>query len=133
MTDTLNAEALEKAEGPSYALDLLIAQTLVPEIVVMRRKNDDTGNEPHTYRSFTAKVGDALWLHDTLLPDTFYFFAKGRTRPDEPLFAFQILTSKPIMGENEIIAEAEHEHPGICICLALLRALQAQEVGNATS
>lgn len=64
------AELIERLEkdGASYALDIAIAQTLVPEIVVMRRNNDDTANVPHTYRSFTANVNDALWLANTLRP-----------------------------------------------------------------
>ncbi len=123
--------ALEQATSPAYALDIAIAQALVPQIIVMRRNNDDTGNVPHTYRSFSADVGDALWLHDTLLPDTDYFFAKGRTRPDEPLFGFQVLTREPVMSENEVIAESEHDHAAIAVCLGVVRALEAKEPSHA--
>lgn len=131
MANTDLVERLKEAGGPNFALDILVAQTLVPDIVVMRRNNDDTGNEPFTYRNFTADIGDALWLVETLLPDTYYFFAKGRTRPDEPLFAFQILTGQKVMGDNEAIAEAEHESAPICILLALCAALSQKETGNA--
>jgi hypothetical protein len=127
MTDLASLiERLEKAEGPNYALDVEIAQSLVPSIVVLSHRADGTGNEPHTYRSFTSDVGDAFWLHETMLPDTFYFFAKGKTRPTEPLYALQVLTSKKILRTKEVIAEAEHNMAPIAILLATLRALQSK-------
>lgn len=107
-------ERLKTDGNPSFALDILTAQTLVPDIVVMRRNNDDTANEPFTYRKFTADIGDALWLVETLLPDTYWLFAK----------------SQEIMGQNEVIAEAEHESAPASILLALLYARAALKGGD---
>lgn len=119
-------KALEGASGPALYLDIEVAKALVPQIIVMRQRDDDSGADPFTYRKFTTCVDDALWLLDVMLPGTFFLFGKGRTRPDEPLFGFQILTSEVVMGENEVIAEAEHDCAAICILIALLRALDVQ-------
>ena len=61
-------ERLSNATGPDRALDLLLAQALVPDVVVLRRNDDDTGNEPHTYWEYTGSVDAALALAERLLP-----------------------------------------------------------------
>lgn len=60
---------VDAATGPSFALDIELALTLVPQIVVMKQRSDDTGSAAFTYRKFTSSVDDAIWLSETLLPD----------------------------------------------------------------
>lgn len=62
-------DRLEAATRPSFALDMEIALTLVPDIIVMRQRQDDSGADPYTYRKFTANVDDAMWLAVLLLDD----------------------------------------------------------------
>lgn len=114
-------ERLEKAEGPSYALDLEIAQTLVPQIVVMRRNNDDTGNVPHTHRAFTCNREDALWLCETLLPGAEYELTN--------LYGVTVFRVPLNGGENQPWCEGRREDGNmpLAILITLLRALEAQE------
>lgn len=121
MTRTELIAALETAEGPSYALDLAIAQTLVPQIMVMRRNNDDTCNVPHTYRAFTASREHALWLCETLLPGAEYELTN--------LYGLAVFRAPLNGGENQPWCEGRREDGcmAIAILLGTLRALEAQE------
>lgn len=69
MTIAELAERVKKAEGPDRELDLALAQALVPDVVVLRRNDDDTANEPHTYWEYTGSVDAALGLVERVLPD----------------------------------------------------------------
>lgn len=119
MTLSTIIEELE-AQGPSYALDLQIAQTLVPAIVVMRRNDCDTENVPHTYRAFTANLNDAMWLAALLLDDgsvdievayrSVGGIAHGRAE---------------ICGPRDDVS-ATAPTPASALCIALLRALEAR-------
>ncbi len=122
-TATLKAVTADKlierlADGPSYALDIAIAQALVPQIVVLRRNNDDTDNVPHTYRCFTTKTDDAGWLVETLLPGWAYGFDAGpKTR---------IAFVDPHDHADRWLGArytAEGPSPAIALCIALLRSL----------
>ncbi len=118
--DVLDRLIAETEAGASYALDVEIAQALVPQIIVMRRNSDDTGNEPHTYRCFSTKLDDALWLGDALVPGCFWHVAKGRLTASEPLFGCQLL-----FGADEVLAEGEGPTAPIAVLLAVLRARRA--------
>lgn len=61
-------ERVTAATGPDRVLDLDLARALVPDVVVLRRNDDDTANEPHTYWEYTASIDAALALVERLLP-----------------------------------------------------------------
>jgi len=117
---------LEAATGPDRELDAEIYRTAVGlgmyETIVHRFGDFFVRNYPGPpepeYRRlprYTASLDAAM----TLVPaDAYWIFGKGRTRPDEPLFGFQILDP----ATNDVIAEAEHENREICVCIAALRA-----------
>ena len=114
-------ERLEK-DGASYALDLELAQTLVPQIVVMRRNNEDTDNVPHTYRSFTANVNDALWLVKVTLPGWACGFDAG---PKTNIaFVDPHDFSDRMFGARHT---AEAATPAIALLIALFRALEVSD------
>lgn len=117
-------EIIERlAEGPSYALDVAIAQTFVPQIVVGRQRDDDSGADPHTYRCFTTKLDDAIWLAETLWPGTWWHIAKGKMTAAEPLYGAQLL-----FGAKEVIGEGEsNANPAVALLIALFRALRSQD------
>lgn len=69
---------------------------------------------------FTASIDAALALVERMLPGTCWLMAKGRTRPDEPLYGIQLIQE----GADDAIAdEAEHECVELAILAALLTAL----------
>jgi hypothetical protein len=113
---------VEAATGPDRKLDLLIAQTLVPDVVVLRRNDDDTGNEPHTYWEYTASVDAALALAERLLPGLFcYEFGWQASALTEVSHDAQLhfTNGEPPMIETSM-ADA-HTLP-LAIILATLRA-----------
>lgn len=116
-------ERLE-TEGPSYALDVAIATALVPQISVLRQRDDDSGADPHTYRCFTTKVDDALWLATLLLDNGFvdievaYRSGGGRT-----------YGRAEICGPH-VDSAATGATPAIALLLATLRALSDQDTGQ---
>ena len=61
-------ERVTAARGPDRVLDLDLARALVPDVVVLRRNDDDTANEPHTYWEYTASIDAALALVERMLP-----------------------------------------------------------------
>lgn len=69
--------------------------------------------------AYTSNVGAAL----TLIPDGLWWvLAKGRYRPDEPLYGVQLRNPT---GPDAIAAEAEHEVFVLAIVLAALKARNA--------
>jgi len=61
-------ERVTAATGPDRVLDLDLARALVPDVVVLRRNDDDTANEPHTYWEYTTSIDAALALVERMLP-----------------------------------------------------------------
>lgn len=66
----------------------------------------------------SASITTALAFVEQKLPGVFCLLAKGRTRSDEPLYAFELL-----FGTDEKLGEAEHNDPCCAIIAALLAAL----------
>lgn len=116
-------ERLEN-EGASYDLDVTIAQDLVPQIVVMRQRNDDTGADPHTYRCFTTKIDDAVWLAGVILPGWACGFDGGPKTNiafvDPHDYADRFTGAR---------YTAEGPTPAIALCLAILRAKDQETRG----
>lgn len=108
-------ERLEK-EGASYALDVAIAQRLVPEIIVGRQRNDDSGFDPHTYRCFTTKIDDVAWLAEVILPEWTWTLDSGA-----PVATFW----KNSKASDATYQVAGHT-PALALLIALLRAKEDQ-------
>lgn len=113
-------ERCEAAQGPDRELDLLLAQTLVPDVVVLRRNDDDTGNEPHTYWEYTGSVDAALAFKDRLLPG--HACAIGDMAfegvPGKPWATIWTPSGHPQWNENG-------ETPVLALLLATLKALRS--------
>src|SRR5690554_4343906 len=75
----IEAELLDKvkaATGPDRELDLDLAKALVPDVLVMRQRDDNTGADPYTYWEYTASVDAALALVERVLPLAFVTLEK---------------------------------------------------------
>jgi hypothetical protein len=116
MTLTDIIARLEAAEGPNFALEQDIAQTLVPDIMVMRQRDDDSGAEPFTYRKFTASIDDAVWLAERLLPGRSVMMGWRQTSETRPWARVGLWPDPDATGAT----------PAIALVLATLRALQAK-------
>jgi hypothetical protein len=66
-------------------------------------------------------------LVERMFPDAYWMFARGRTRPTEPLYGFQLLNNHDI---EEQIAIAEHSTREIAIVLCVLLALIERETAE---
>jgi hypothetical protein len=66
---------LVAATGPDRALDLAVAQKLVPDVIVGRQRDDDTGADPFTYWKYTGSIDDAAALVARLFPDATWWVA----------------------------------------------------------
>lgn len=118
---------VEAATGPDRELDLLIAQTLVPDVVVLRRNDDDTGNEPHTYWEYTGSVDAALALAERVLPGWHWTVASLHTELGSAwadVASADWIDNKP--GHDAEHAEAGAATPALAIILATLRSLPYQ-------
>lgn len=72
--------------------------------------------------AYTASLDATLALVDRKLPGIYWHIARGKTRPSEPMFGAELVTT----AGNQIVA-VEHDHSApLALILALLRALQSQ-------
>jgi hypothetical protein len=122
MTDLAKLiERVEAATGQDRGLDLDLATALVPDVLVMRQRDDDRGADPYTYWCYTEKIDDALALVERKLPGAWWVIAKGRMQASEPLFGCELL-----FGADQQLGLADGPTPALAILLALLRALSAR-------
>jgi len=113
-------ERLQKSEGPSRELNLENAR--LHGVTVMRRKDDDNGNEEYTYWHYTSKIDDAL----SLVPG-------GWTAEINWREAFDKGSSCALHEFPEPCRRIPEKHPyviqgatpAISICIAALRARSA--------
>jgi hypothetical protein len=115
-------ERVKGATGPDRALDLALARALVPDVIVLRQRNDDSGADPFTYWQYTDKIDDALALVERVLPGCWYALAKGRMTEAESLFGCELL-----FGADEQLGIADGPTQALAILSALLSALIAKE------
>lgn len=142
-------ERVEKATGPDRELDAAVCVTLNyvaavddaepqnlrvaeddPEWLDYELVNADGSDDPCTdgVTPLTASIDGAHALVERKLPGVWWFLAKGRTRPDEPLFGVHLIRkgTQPDSDSDSVLAEAEHDDLCCAIILALLRALQKE-------
>lgn len=113
-------ERLEKAEGPDRELDLEIAR--LQDAVVMRRNDDDTGNEEFTHWHYTAKIDDAL----SLVPEGWFVhmsrFSTGHApRCDAHVFREPDI-SLPVEFGGFDHFEADAPTLALAFCIAAIKA-----------
>lgn len=113
-------EMVEKATGPDRQLDLDLARALVPDVIVLRRNDDDTANEPHTYWEYTGSTDAALALVEKVLPG--WVTSHHQAAPGRWHFYVKrhVADREGIPGPHEFVGIGS---PPLAICLALLRAL----------
>ena len=121
MTDSLDGliERVERCTGPDRELDLALATALVPDVLVLRQRDDDSGSDPYTYWQYTGKIDDAVALAELKLPGWSWKLVHEGGR-----YTF-VLRDAPRL---EIVAPAwvhSREQPALAIILATLRALQS--------
>lgn len=77
----------------------------------------------------TRSLDAAIALCERVLWGRGLLIGKGRTRPDEPLWGVQILASDENEERREmpVLAEAEANTPALALCLAIVRALIAEQ------
>jgi hypothetical protein len=82
------------------------------QLGAMRPNGENAVNWPAP--RFTASLDAAI----TLIPDDLWWcIAKGKTRPDEPLYGAQILGGEKLVAESECDGSA-----ALCLCIAALKA-----------
>jgi hypothetical protein len=121
-------ERVEKATGPDRYLDGAIWKALHPQLADTNARDTAGwlvgGDHAQATRApeITASLDAALALVEEKLPGVYWHVARGKTRPDEPLFGAELVTTK-----GNQIAAVEHDHSAaLALILALLRALQSQ-------
>lgn len=62
-------ERVKNATGPDREIDLALATALVPDVLVLRQRDDDSGADPYTYWRYTEKIDDAIALVERMMPD----------------------------------------------------------------
>ena len=120
---------VEAATGPDRKLDVALHAHFFPEsfdgsadhYAAVGYLNAADRRYVDSFVPFYSQSIDAdLALVDNLLPGTWYVMAKGQTRPDEALFAHQILD----VGEDRQLGIGEGPTQHLAILSALLRALR---------
>lgn len=129
MPDTSTIEELiervEAATGPDRVLDLHIDLATKGLLLVGGWEAEDasgarvklTGVTPE----YTASFDSSIALAERKFPGVWWHIAKGRARPDEPLYGIILIREG---SEDDVLGEAEHECLEHAIILATLRALQ---------
>lgn len=132
---------LEQAKGPDRELDLEIAQTLAPDIVVLMHDTSTGKNNPHTYRQFTDSIDCAVWLCERVLPGWNYHVGgcpkEFLTDIDRP-YSAELMgpvtwgVIDPEVGQEPIYdtAYAQAHTAALAVTAAVLRAKQAMEAGE---
>ena len=59
---------VQAATKADRALDLTLATALVPDVIVLRQRDDDSGADPYTHWEYTGSIDDALALVQRMLP-----------------------------------------------------------------
>jgi hypothetical protein len=62
---------------------------------------------------------ESLDAIEPLAAEFYYLFAKGKTRPDEPLYGVQLMRPD---DKHWVIAEAEHDLPSVALLIAIMKA-----------
>ena len=115
-------EQVEKLTGPDRGVDLALAQALVPDVIVMRQRDDDTGTDPYTHWQYTASIDAAVALIERLVPDAYWEIGRTAVLPG------MMPGSDPnkyyaLVGRWGWPKKGSHDTKAIALILALLRSL----------
>jgi hypothetical protein len=109
---------VEALTEPDRAVDLALATALVPDVLVLRQRNDDSGADPYTHWRYTEKVDDALALIERRLhplhPGMMIKLDGRYSGPDRYWFAEITWPSSERQGRGR--------SPALALLVALLRA-----------
>ncbi|MDR5172978.1 hypothetical protein IHQ56_14290 [Methylobacillus flagellatus] len=114
-------ERCEAAEGPDRELDLDLARTLAPDVIVSRQRQDDTGADPYTYWHYTGAIAAAVALIEKKLPGV--NVAMGWGEPHRNPWA----TISPLEADGRHPHSAGGYNQALALLSALLQALLARE------
>lgn len=119
MTESESAgviERLEKATGPDRAIDIAIFKFIRP-----RTTNHDALTDQQRegwWETFAPRYTESIDAAVMLVPSGLYWLISyGKTRPDEPLGAAQIIDHS-----GKIVAEAEAATVALSVGIAALKA-----------
>ena len=134
MTPTISTllDRVKAGTGPDRELDRAIWEHFVPPPTERVTEvelppgfgEDDLSQALDPTPNLTASVDACLALAEWVLGDVWWHFAKGKTRPDEPLFGVQLIRSGDASG-RDVLSEAEHDVFECALILAILTALEA--------
>jgi hypothetical protein len=109
-------DLLRAATGPSAEL-----QRMIPLAFADRDDYPTVGTLVSNACGDCWPVDACIELVGYLLPDTDWFLARGKTRPDEPLFGARILDE-----DAQPIGEGESDSLPIAFLIAIFSALSAK-------
>lgn len=109
---------LEMASEPDRELDLVIALALVPDVIVARQRDDDSGSDPFTYWEYTGSIDAAVALVARLKP---FSWIRLDHWPDEAKGAVAAILPKPT--PNSVMGAKASTLP-LAVLLSLFRALR---------
>lgn len=116
---------VEAATGPDRALDLDIARTLAPDVIVSKQYGGaGSPVEAFTYWKYTESVNAILALIDRALPGAWW-----RVEHRDPEKHTDWATCGP-PGAQE---QADAATPALALCAALLKAKIAETAGDASA
>lgn len=111
---------LSEAKEGDRALDLDIARTLCPDVIVMRQRDDDSGSDPYTHWKCTASLDSAIALCERVLPG---WSIQVRTENHrENGWQADVWCSWGPTAYQRSVAAARPS-PALALCLAIVRAL----------
>lgn len=118
-------ERVKAAKGPDRELDLAIAQSLVPHVLVMRQRADDSGADPYTYWEYTGSIDAAFALVERQKPDWRWYLADSDGQSDgRPVASVYHPDSIYLTGS---IPRSVGATPALALLTALLSALLSQQ------
>jgi hypothetical protein len=114
-------ERVEKATGADRTMDLEIAKSIVPDVIVLRREGDI--NVEHTYCEYTSSLDACVSLAGRVLP--------GSGRSVRWSDGFAAAAIQPQAGDlNSPLYTERSSLPSLAFLSAILAALIAQEEGQ---
>jgi hypothetical protein len=119
---------VEGLKGPDRDVDLAIASAIVPDVIVMRQRDDDTGADPYTYWCYTASIDAVVALIERELPG---WDIVTQSRDNIGSVALAEPKDGKSWGECIKATSSPLDRPmPLAYCLAFLRALEASRGGE---
>lgn len=122
MTDLSSLiERVKSATGADRELDLAIATALVPDVIVLRQRDDDSGSDPYTYWEYTASLDATIALAEEVLPGWVWGVTSYTGRRSDGMM-WRRSGDDPRGFDFKVRVEATT--PSLALLLAILTALE---------